>query len=78
MLLRALSVVVAMAALAPRGAEACAVCFGAKGQPVTEAAGDAILFLLGLVGCVLAAIIAFIVCLVLRGRRVAGVAEGAR
>lgn len=77
MLRRVLSVVIGAALLAPRGLEACAVCFGAKGQPVTEAAGGAILFLLGLVACVLLSFAAFMVYLVVRGRRVAA-AEGDR
>lgn len=63
--------VVALGAV-PFGAEACAVCFGGKGQPVTEAAGGAILFLLGLVACVLASFAAFMVYLAAKGRRAMG------
>ena len=74
---RFLAVMWCVALLAPRDAGACAVCFGAKGQPVTEAAGGAILFLLGLVACVLLSFAAFMVYLVVRGRRVAA-AEGER
>lgn len=72
-----LAVMLCVALLAPRVLEACAVCFGAKGQPVTEAASGAILFLLGLVACVLFAFAAFMVYLVVRARRAAA-AEGVR
>lgn len=71
-----LAVAIGAGLLAPGGLEACAVCFGGKGQPVSEAAGGAILFLLGLVACVLAAFAAFMVYLAMRARRVA--AEGGR
>lgn len=38
-------------------AEACSVCFGAKGHPVTEAAGGAILFMVVVIQTMLASII---------------------
>jgi hypothetical protein len=75
---RLLAVVLGAALMAPRGAEACAVCFGAKGQPVTEAAGGAILFLLGLVACVLASFAAFMIYLAVRARRAAAGTEVSR
>ncbi len=63
--------------LSPAGAEACAVCFGAKGQPVTEAAGGAIVFLLVLVCCVMAAFGSFVAYLHRRSKRVGRGAGGA-
>lgn len=60
-------------------AEACSVCLGAKGQPVTEAAGGAIVFLLAVVVCVMAGFGAFAMRLFLRGRKaIAGEGEGRR
>lgn len=61
------AVVVALAS--PGAAPACSVCFGAKGDPVTEAAGAAILFLLAVVACVLGGIVAFAVRLAARSRQ---------
>lgn len=48
---------------------ACAVCFGAPGTTVTLAIGNAILFLLGVVGLVLLSIVAFAICLAYRARK---------
>jgi len=64
-----LLLVPALLGLTPGNAFACAVCFGAKGDPVVDAVGIAILFLLGFVGCILAGIVAFAVTLARRSRR---------
>jgi hypothetical protein len=47
----------------------CAVCFGAPGTTVTLAIGNAILFLLGVVGLVLLSIVAFVICLAYRAKK---------
>jgi len=50
-------------------AQACPVCFGAKGDPVVDAAGFAILFLLAVVVSILGGVIAFVLTLAKRSQR---------
>lgn len=52
----------------PASSFACATCFGAVGDPVVEAVGWAILFLLGFVACLLGGILAFCLTLAKRSR----------
>jgi uncharacterized protein involved in response to NO len=52
-------------------ASACAVCFGAKGDPVTEAISQSILFMLGLLVVVLGGIVAFFARIIIRSSRMA-------
>jgi hypothetical protein len=55
-------------AAVPRAAFACPVCFGQSDSPVASAANLAILMMLVLVGCVLAAFASFFVYLMRRAR----------
>ncbi|MDD5263110.1 MAG: hypothetical protein PHD76_14805 [Methylacidiphilales bacterium] len=50
-------------------ASACAVCFGAAGEKATDAAANAILFLLGVIVTVMGGIAAVAVTLYLRARK---------
>ncbi|MDX6766837.1 MAG: hypothetical protein SFU85_08595 [Candidatus Methylacidiphilales bacterium] len=45
--------------LAATPAHACAMCFGAKGDPVNEAIGMSIFFMIGVIAFVLLAIVGF-------------------
>jgi hypothetical protein len=53
---------------APRAALACPVCFGESNSPMALAMNSGILFMLGIVGAMLACMAAFIVYLVRRAR----------
>lgn len=50
-------------------ASACSVCFGAKDDPVVQAISQSILFMLGLVGLVLLAIVVFFARIIIRSAR---------
>ncbi|MFQ3578297.1 MAG: hypothetical protein SNJ52_04730 [Verrucomicrobiia bacterium] len=50
-------------------AEACSVCFGAPGSDLSESMSKAILFLLAVLGVVLAAIVTFILSIWRRSKR---------
>jgi hypothetical protein len=52
----------------PRIALACPVCFGQSDSPMAQGVNMGIFFLLGVVGCVLAAFAAFMVYLARRSR----------
>ena len=52
----AMAATAAMAALLPRAATACAVCYGADGSAVLQGMNQAIFFLLGCVGLVFAGV----------------------
>ena len=56
---------------APRVALACPVCFGQSDSPMAQGVNMGIFFLLGVVGCVLAAFAAFFVYLARRSRALA-------
>lgn len=59
----------ALLAFNPYSAQACAVCFGAKGDPVVNAAGFSILLLGAFILSILGGIIAFMITLARRARR---------
>jgi len=50
-------------------AEACAVCFGAKGDPVNEAIGSSILFMIGVISVVLCSIVGLFAAFFIRAAR---------
>jgi hypothetical protein len=62
---------------APRAALACPVCFGNSDAPMAIATNTGILFMLGIVGAVLAAFASFFIYLIRRANRVAGEAASA-
>jgi len=50
-------------------AQACAVCFGAKGDPVNEAIGSSILFMIGVISLVLCSIVGLFAAFFIRAAR---------
>lgn len=69
--------VAAASLLAPAQSQACTVCAGAAGETATNAAGHAILFMLGVVFAVLAGIVSVVVTMQRRARKYAESTEAA-
>lgn len=74
--IKLLCLALALAALAPQPAAACAVCMGGPEDPVTQSIGLGILFLLAVIGSVLAGIAGFFVYIVRRSALLAASEAG--
>jgi hypothetical protein len=71
----AVGTLMAIPLLVSQSARACAVCFGAPGDKNTEAAGHAILFMLGMLVVVLGSIFATVAVLAWRAHKKGAVAH---